>query len=1108
MPRGRHLKRAFRTIAAAAILTAAAAFPPEALAIKAQGAARRDAKRFGLDQASRPARRGPSVQARAAFERFNRGRGGGWKVRYDGRTGLPAALVDGVSAPHPGTPQEAASAFLRSQRDLLGVDPAALSVEKVSSGRGARHVLYRQTYRGLPVEFSRVKVHLDERGAVTGVHSRFEPDPGFDIAPSVTEAQAAEAVRRDAGVLPSGAGALVVFPDQVSGEARLAWKFTARASGALWRAYVDARTGAVLFRYNDMRFIAVCNSSGNVVGQVYDVDPASTPVLRTRPFRHQNVYVVDASTFATTYNEPDFGDGFFCSTKLGALFTQLQGPYVNVSNFRGRSLHYDNGGGLWYTVNTPVSSQHPYPNAAISTATVNVLDPLGRPVVKALPVFNSFQVGSVGSAGGTEGSSIIDDDELSILDSRGYPVAGNMYQLRLKSNEAGQAHGYDVLISSYLVLPTPNNPGPNNQLNWTPGIQYEGLRSEISLFYHMNQMHDFFNNGIAAGGPYGAGYAPGVNSGGAADINSKPVNAIALMGPNVTDPFYNPEQDNVNFGDTSLATGLTPADDLTDDATVIRHEYTHYVLEKVFSIQNFGQAGAISEGLSDYWAATSLNSSAIGAWYNRPNDPLRELDCHDPGKPNAYDKCVRLCNSPACAPCSGGYCDMAWQGEIHLDSLFFSQALWDIRRDQIGRLGSSAGQACSDGLMFQAYLSFPESFDEFLDALKRVDAAGVVAACGGAGLAQSSIVTRFAAHGIPPGGGANELHTGFETALDVSTYTAVPGTISPGGHSDFFTFGAGPGPIAVVMTLPVHGSPPDGYYYGYGLTLYDSRHRIVASAPSDFAYCDESDCKSASQTISLGYDNPLGGQLFLQVAGGFGSGVNSLLPYSLAIAYPRGGAFSGGVVQAAMDRDVIGFTVIVTTWPRTQDYRFAYAQLRDHARNAIPNTRTDTPGGFLVWLSSQNALGQITGQVRLATASVSGTATGFSTRFPSAGTVFLEVFGYNVVGSTVSLGLSNPISLSTTQSELKAFNNIFNPARGEKTTVRYDVQGSGHLTIRLYTLNGTLVTTLYDGDVTPGKGSVDWSGQNISGSRVASGVYIVHMAGPGISKSQKIVVVK
>ena len=182
---------------------------------------------------------------------------------------------------------------------------------------------------------------------------------------------------------------------------------------------------------------------------------------------------------------------------------------------------------------------------------------------------------------------------------------------------------------------------------------------------------------------------------------------------------------------------------------------------------------------------------------------------------------------------------------------------------------------------------------------------------------------------------------------------------------------------------------------------------------------------------------------------------------------------------------------------------FAYAQLRDQGLKVIANTRTDITGSYLTVLpltvSSVN--GTITGRLRL--------VPGFAANHPSVGTVYVEIFGTNVTGHRISLGLSNAINLTSNQADLKAYNNIFNPARGEKTTVRCAVQSAGHVTIKLYTLSGTLVSTLFDGDLQARtEKSVDWFGDNVAGNRVASGIYLVHMTGPGISKTQKIVVVK
>jgi flagellar hook assembly protein FlgD len=113
-----------------------------------------------------------------------------------------------------------------------------------------------------------------------------------------------------------------------------------------------------------------------------------------------------------------------------------------------------------------------------------------------------------------------------------------------------------------------------------------------------------------------------------------------------------------------------------------------------------------------------------------------------------------------------------------------------------------------------------------------------------------------------------------------------------------------------------------------------------------------------------------------------------------------------------------------------------------------------------------------------------------------------------VSGSTISLGLSQALNLSTNRSHLSAWNNVFNPLKGQKATIKYEIQSAGHVTIKLYTLSGTLISTLLDGDFSAGKGSVDWDGRNLISNTVASGIYLVHMKGPGISKTQKIAVVK
>ncbi|MBI4376507.1 MAG: hypothetical protein HY549_08665 [Elusimicrobia bacterium] len=1046
-----------------------------ASAIRPAEESRRDAKRFGLDRQNEPGPSPSRARVREAIESFN-----------SSRDGIIPSIF-GRSRP-PRSADENARRFLGRSRAAVGIDPAELSLERQTAGAGQNHVLYRQTFRGLPVEFARVKVHLDQSGSVLDLDSSYEQRIPLDINPSFPERDAARIVGQDCGIEPASPGQLVVFPEPRGGGIRLAWKHSVRKPGALWRYYVDAHTGRLLLRYNDLRM--ACASSGLVQGMVYDVDPIAdgrpSQAPAQRRFNRQRVYIASDANVAETDSDPTQGSGFYCHTAAtGRIFTQLQGSFVNVSNFAGRSLHHDNGG-QWLTAAASLSSPNPYPADADLSATID-LSAIPS-AVKVLPVFSAFNVGAITPGPPGFGSDVTDNDQVTLLDGSGRPIAaylgnlgafhgagapGRLLRLRLRSNSSGQQSGYSVSASSYLVLNA--GTGDPNVL-WVASRTASGLRSEINLFYHLNLMRDYFT---------------GVDRSSQALANA-PVNAIALVGPDILNAFYDPDYDNLLFGDG----GVTPNDLFTDDATVPRHEYTHYVLEKIFSIQNFGQAGAISEAVADYFAASSLNRSSIAPFTNTgfTSPPsytaLRELDCP------ALTSCRVLTSSN-------------WNGEIHDDSLFLSQALWEIR--------AAVGNGCADQMVFQSMLSFPESFQEFIRGMERAHSS--ISACGGSNFA-TQVNPRFTAHGLPLGAGTNdpydtasEHNDGFETAVDATELGNISGTIHPAGDVDFFTFGAGAGMVTVTLNLPADGL----YFKGYQLTLFDRQRRALSVTPTVFdgpngnevGLCGTSDCRISQARVQISYNASQANQYFVQIAGGpteageSNSGVNSATAYGLILDYPRTGALTAGVVNAAFDNDRIEFSVRVASFVRTQDYQFASAQLRDQSRLPVSRTLTHSPAlstDLMTVLSSTNALGEIRGTLSL--------VPGFASRLPSVGTVHLEVFATNTYGQTVSLGLSRPFNLSTAGTDLKAFNNVFNPRKGERAVIKYSVGSAGRASLRLYAINGAFVATLFDGDVSAGKGSVEWSGLNSTGQTVASGVYVVELKASGVRQTRKLAVVK
>lgn len=1085
-----------------ALLLLAAAVP--AGAVKAPPGAKADAKRFGLDRPNRIQRNGPRASSTKAFHDFNAKHGGAWKVTFSPRTGLPDSLLGSRDDRRvPGNPDATARNFLSLHNDVLGVDPATLSVERRTQGRGHQHLLYRQSYKGIPVEFAAVKVHLDAAGFVLGVHSTYEPAIGLPTTPAVPAAAAARAAVLDAGSgVVRGNPALVVVPLEADGKNHLAWKLRVDSpAGGAWRYYVDALTGQVLFRYSVREFYAVpppCLSSGVVTGMVYDIDPSQS-AQTARPFNDEYVYLGSGASRVVTSTDTTYEPGFFCGQVVAKSAMSLQGPWVSVSQFRGPSAHFDNGGGVWSTVATPVSSPHPYPNNANLTNTVNISG-LAPTALEFLPVFTTFDVGNFNGGDGEGSGDIVDDDRLMITDSAGNPIAnyigargpfngaavhGKTMHLNLVSNESGQQAGYDIAVSSYLTMASPDTlpTGPlGSSHTWTGAdtwiTQKEGhdLHGEISLFYHLNKMHDYFTLDA--------------DKSGAAPLN-KPVVAMSHVGPNLFNAFYDPDYDDLSFGDESTD---APSDAFMDDATVPHHEYTHYVVQKIWSIQNYGQAGALSEANADYWAASSLDDPAIGTYVNG-GLPLRQID-------DTLGTSFVLGN-PA----------TPWNGEIHADSPFLSQALWDIRRAEISRLGHDVGRSCSDGLVFQALLYFPESFVEMYQDMLAADHLNAVPACGGANVAQSDITTAFSNHGlIGVLGDAYEPNDGFETASDISTIPVVSATIFPAADADFYSFGAGPGAVTIKLSLPSLGG---GTYKDYQLRLYDASRVLVAQAapPANGfgtldGFCDVGDCTTTAASVQIAYNNPTGGLMYVQVAGGdtgaSNSGVNSTIPYVLSVAAPQNGALTGSIVTAKFDKDVIAFTVNTASFTSNQDWRFAYAQLRNQSNWVMPNTATHVPAlatDYLSFVSSSNAYGRISGSVQL--------IPGFAARFPSVGTIGLEIFGYDVHGSTSSMGVSNALNLSDdSPGTLAAYNNVFNPLLGQKATVKYSVGSAGHLTLKLYTETGRLVLTLFDGDVTAGKGSIDWGGANMAGNPVASGIYVVRAVGPGLNTTEKIAVIK
>jgi MYXO-CTERM domain-containing protein len=169
------------------------------------------------------------------------------------------------------------------------------------------------------------------------------------------------------------------------------------------------------------------------------------------------------------------------------------------------------------------------------------------------------------------------------------------------------------------------------------------------------------------------------------------------------------QQINVNVNVNGTCNALSGGDDLyffpADDtcentariADVVYHEMGHSIHGEAIIPGVGGWNPAVSEGVSDFLAATMTNDSGMGRGFFFTNAPLRELD--PPGTELVYPDDVT--------------------GEEHADGEIIAQALWDMRKALIATLGAEAGVAKAEAIWFhilEASVDLPSSYAAALEA--------------------------------------------------------------------------------------------------------------------------------------------------------------------------------------------------------------------------------------------------------------------------------------------------------------------------------------------------------------------------------------------------------
>ena len=107
-------------------------------------------------------------------------------------------------------------------------------------------------------------------------------------------------------------------------------------------------------------------------------------------------------------------------------------------------------------------------------------------------------------------------------------------------------------------------------------------------------------------------------------------------------------------------------------------------------------------------------------------------------------------------------------------------------------------------------------------------------------------------------------------------------------------------------------------------------------------------------------------------------------------------------------------------------------------------------------------------------------------------------FGTDV--GIISDGALLPVNFALAQN----YPNPFNPS----TKITFDTPNRAHVTLALYNVLGQQIRTLVNRELSAGRHSVTWDGDNDSGAKVASGMYFYKLISADFVKSRKMMLVK
>ena len=117
------------------------------------------------------------------------------------------------------------------------------------------------------------------------------------------------------------------------------------------------------------------------------------------------------------------------------------------------------------------------------------------------------------------------------------------------------------------------------------------------------------------------------------------------------------------------------------------------------------------------------------------------------------------------------------------------------------------------------------------------------------------------------------------------------------------------------------------------------------------------------------------------------------------------------------------------------------------------------------------------------------------------------VEGRNSLNQSVTVNISNPLSVEAVVTATDLMPVIPNPARG-RAALQYSIATRGPVDLSVFSVDGRRVKTLTHGVQEVGRYRFTWDGSDANGARIQAGVYFVRLEAPGIQKTRVINLVR